>query len=149
MAIADWLGSNWFEVLEGIGIVSGLFFSSYAVRESKRVNRTHLHHEFVRAHREIWNRLSSQADTKGLSDPSRDLATQPRTDVETQAVRELLLHLRAYFRADREGTLLLPERAADDIREFLSYPLMREAWDELKPYHDREFVEFIDEALRS
>jgi hypothetical protein len=137
----------WSEILANTGIIAGLTFTGLGYWRDARVRRAQTLLDLAKSHREIWLHLRTIPEAAALKDSKRDLRSRPRTQEETRIVNLLLIHLQSVFQAKRSGIFVLPERLRDDVRAFFSFPVPRDAWNELKAFHDRAFVLFVDEAL--
>lgn len=143
----EYVTQRWIDVVQAVGIISGIVFSGHAHRTDARERRAQRHFELTREHREIWEDLNARSVGKELLSKNRDLAARPRTIEETEAVRTLTLHLNAFFRSETEGIHVMPERVMEDIQDFFSHPVPRDAWREVRDFHDRAFVAFVESAF--
>lgn len=141
-----WIVNHWSVILGDIGIIAGLFFSGLGFWMDVRIRRAQTVLELTKSHRDLWSLVRSTPVGRALHDRERDLGISPRTDAETDLVNLLLLHLRSAFRASKAGIYVLPERLHDDISDLFAVPVVRDAWEELKTYHDADFVVFVERA---
>lgn len=128
------------------GRAGELFGVASAIRDL-RTERLHVREVVEKSHRETWSLVLSMPSAKALYDRTRDLAVAPRTEEETNCVRLLLRHFAWTFSLYISGRYDLPEQLPNDIRNFFSYPVRRDAWNELQRYHDKRLVAYVNEIL--
>lgn len=144
--MATWFVEHWSTILSDTGIIAGLFFSGLGFWMDVRIRRAQTVLDLTKSHRDLWSLVRAVPAGKALDDRDRDLDSSPRTDSETELVNLLLLHLRAAFRAHKAGIYILPQRLPADISDLFTIPVVRDAWEELKAYHDADFVIFVERA---
>lgn len=143
----SWLLAHGSDILGDLGIIAGLLFSGLGFWNDRRARRAQTVIDFTKSHRDLWSLVKARPAGATIEATSRDLVTVPRTDEETETVNLVVLHLHSAYRAGKAGIYDLPENLTEEIREYFSLPVVRDAWDELRKAHDRDFVRFIDRAL--
>jgi hypothetical protein len=119
-----------------------------ALRDAQN-EKLRLREAVEKSHRETWALVLSMPASKALYDRTRDLAIRPRTDEETNAVRLLLRHFAWAFSLHCSGRYDLPEQLPNDVRNFFSYPVRRDAWNDLQRFHDKRLVSYVNGILAS
>lgn len=143
----EWITAHWSNLSALVGFVAGLFFPTFSIFNDRRVRKAATHAEFTKAHRDIWIYLRSLPELAHMRDRNRDLASRPRTEIETFAVNVLIGHLAATHKAWKAGTFDMPEGVVVDIQSFFTLPVPREAWLELRTFHPSDLGQFIDDIL--
>lgn len=138
---------HWSSILSDVGIIAGLFFSGLGFWRDARVRRAQTLLEITKLHRELWSRFDERPELAGLFDKSRDLVARPMTSEEVRFANFLFLHIRAAYHAEKAKIYSQPDRLKEDLREIFSYPGPRSAWAKLRPFHDRDFVAFLEKNL--
>lgn len=138
-----WLFGGWTELIGKAGELLGV---ASLLRE-RNVEKARVKAEIVKAHRELMTHLRAVVPFDVLCDRGRDTALCPRTEQETHAVRLLLVHFSWALGEHRAGRYDLPEKMDEDVRDFFSAPVTRDAWQHLKRFHDTRVVDFVDHAL--
>ena len=82
-----------------------------------------------------------------MLDRSADLTQQPASVEEDLFVNFLILHVNSTHRAMREGMYVKPEGLQKDLRFFFSLPIPQAVWRTVRPFHDKDFVRFVEENL--
>lgn len=141
----QWLIGHWSGFIESTGIVAGLVFTGISLRIDARVRRAETVIEITKQHRELWQHFHERSSLAGLFDRKRDLEKVPLTAEEIHFINSLLNHLRATFYARVANIFVQPECLSEDIREFLSYPAAKAAWEAQKKSHEPKFVAFVDQ----
>jgi hypothetical protein len=147
MDFLNWLQDNWFDLLQSLGIVGGLFFTGISLRIDAKVRRIGNLFTVTKHHREIWTALYTRPELKRIVDASADLKARPISDEEELFVNFLILHLASSYRAGKAGMHLLRSEIRADIVSFFSLPIPRAIWERTKPFQDRDVVRFVDECL--
>ena len=147
MTLLGWVAENW--SLERVGIVVSLFYAGLGSSRAARAIRAEMNFKITEQHHKIWSEIRTSPEWLTLKDRTRDLAAHPLTDEEVLCVNFLINHLRSTFYAHRAGIYVQPAALKEDISDFLSYPAIRAAWDELKSNHDLKFVRFVQRNLHS
>ena len=57
----------------------------------------------------------------------------------------VIMQMYLVYTATKLGQFDYFEGIENDIKKFLNFPLQAAVWDEIKEFHDREFVEYIEE----
>lgn len=147
MALLNWLTEHWFDLLQTIGIVGGLYFTSVTLRTDTKVRRLESLLTLTKSHREIWSEIYRRPDLIRILDPKADLKAQPVSGEERLFVNFLIFHLNNSYRAIQDGLYMEPEGLGDDIKGFFSLPIPAVVWVEGKGLQDRDFVSFVDNIL--
>ena len=144
MGIGDWLGQNWFVLLQSAGIIGSILFTAFTLRIDAKDRRVSHLFTLTQQHRDIWENLFSVPDLARVLDPSANLRRSPVTAAERLFVLLLILHLNAAFRAIQAGLLQRPEELQRDIQAFFSLPIPKIVWVSAKEFQDKEFIQFVE-----
>lgn len=98
-----WLGQNWFSLAETLGIVAGLLFTAFTVRQDIRERRLTNLMALTGQHRDIWKTLYERPGLARLLSPAANPERQPLTRQETLFVTLVVLHLSTVHRAIKHG----------------------------------------------
>ncbi len=148
MALPNWIGDNWFALLQSVGIVGGLIYTGRVVHTDAKVRRLENLFALTKQHREIWSMLYDRPGLSRVLDPKADLATAPLTMEEELFVRFLIFHLDNSYRAADGGVFGSPEGLGDDLRQFFSLPIPQAVWAKAAKLQDRDFVRFVESTIR-
>ncbi len=142
----DWLGENWTHLLEGTGIVSGLWFSVITMSRDEKSTRVTNLITLTREHRELWMEFYRRPELWRVMDAKADLRHTPVTLGEALFVKQLIQHLHATYQAMRQGVFIEVEGMRSDVRDFFALPIPHALWPDLRPLQNRDFVAFVDHA---
>lgn len=95
-------------------------------------------------HRDIWKLALDHPQFFELfssQDVDREIQRSDRLFVNL-----VLLNAAAAYRAVRVGALLPIEGLERDIGTVFTYPVVASLWEEMKQYHDHDFVVWVDEC---
>lgn len=143
MAWQTWLVAHK-DIIEVLGIIGGLLFTSLSLRIDARVRRAATLIEITKQHRELWMYFDEHPKLARLFDKKRDMAAHPLADEEIRFANFLFLHLRATYGAKKAAIHVLPEEVEDDWRWIFSHPAVAAAWDKVKYVHDRRIVALVE-----
>lgn len=145
----SWLLAHVSEILGNLGIIASLVFAGLGFWNERRARRAQTLIEFTKSHRDLWAQVKATPAGQAIEQADRNLVKAPRTSEETEVINLILLHLHSAYRASRAGIYVLPENLTEEIREYFSFPVVSDAWNELRNAHDRDFVRFVDRARNS
>ncbi len=144
MGFLDWLGPNWFILLQSVGIVGSLFFTADALREDAKARRVSNLITITGHHRDIWTQLYRRPDLARVLDSQANVDHEPIRDEEELFISLLILHLSSVFHAMNQGLYLKPEGLRKDIDWFFSLPIPKSVWNRNKALQDVAFVSFVE-----
>ena len=149
MGAWDWLRDNFAGLLNTAGIVGGLLFTAFSFRDARRERELSNLIALTAAHREIWSELREEPSLARVIDQTADLVHAPATKEEEIFVTALILHLYCVYRATKLGMYPHLEGLRRDVRELYSLPIPSQVWERMKLLQDRDFVRFVEDALRT
>ena len=140
--------------MQTIGIVGGLLVAGAALRADLRARR---HETEVRKvetlmlttqyHREIWGRMLEDPDLERILDADADVIVMPPSEKERMFCTFLILHFYATYEAAKTGLFSANWTEARDFGELVSLPIPAFTWAQIKSYHNRDFVKYVDDAI--
>lgn len=145
---ALWFSAHGHDWIQSVGIVGGLAFTALALRADTKSRRAENLIRITENHRALWTRFDEMPSLRRVLDPHPDLDTNPITHEEARFVQFIILHLHTTFQLARSGLYRQPTNIEDDVRSLLTLPVPRNVWDSLKSFQDRDFVDFVESALR-
>ena len=141
------LTGHWFELLQTASILVGLFATTHTIRADTRERKIENLFAVTAAHRELWMEFYQNPALHRILNRQANLEKSPITLAEERFVHELILHLRASFKARQSGMEFDDDAVAADVREFFSWPIPRQVWARSKAFQDRDFVKFVESSL--
>lgn len=139
---------QWLQILQSIGIIGGLIFTGISFLREGRAKRAANYLDLVKAHRELWTWQLEHPDLARLENRNvGDANNLKLSPIEAQFLRFRVFQLSIYHRLLKTGQIDPIEGVDLDIRDFLSYPLVRNFWEENKIFYDSDFVQFVEAAL--
>src|SRR5579862_8476744 len=123
------LAGHWFELLQTASILVGLFATIHTISADTRERKIENLFAVTAAHRELWTEFYLNPALHRILNPRADLEKRPLTLVEERFVHELILHLRASFKARQAEMDFDDDAVAADVREFFSWPIPRQVWE--------------------
>lgn len=148
MEIGRWFAENWYPVIESVGIIGGLLFTSFSLRSETRTRRIANLLIITQNHREIWTELYRRPGLSRVLNPVVDVHRQPVTTEEELFINFLVLHLSSTYHAMKDDVFVKPEGLRRDINRFFSLPIPAAVWEKIKSMQDDEFVSYV-EACRN
>jgi hypothetical protein len=149
MEIANWLFADWSELIQDIGIVAGFVFTALTVhREGKARKVTNLILLAERYHA-LWKQTYDNPELSRVLVENPGLEANPITFAEDRFVRSIVVHLYTVYQSKKSKMMVTVEGMAKDVKAILSLPIPYAIWQRVKPFQDRDFVEFVELALNS
>jgi len=149
MGFIEWIGHNWFALLQTGAVGSGFLLTGSAIALDARARRVGNLIQLTQQHRELWERMYLQPELARILDPSPDLAKTAVTAEEEVFVIFLILHLSSSYYAMRSGFFQKPQGLRKDIKLFFSLPIPRAVWEKVKVLQDLRFAKFVERCLVS
>lgn len=146
--LVRWFFDHAVQLIEGGGIMLGLLFNGLALRADVRSRQADILMKLTENHRDLWIYRDEHPELKRLFHLKVDLKADPVTPPEARFIQYFINHVFITFRTGKLGLYHSPEQLESDLRDFFSFPIPRAAWEKLRRYQDRDFVEFIDEITR-
>src|SRR5580698_7895642 len=112
MILISWLAFHWFDLLQTIGIVGGLFFTGWSLYLNTQTQRAANLLTLTAQHRDIWRMLNEDPKLARVLEARLDLSQNPLTHDEIRFVGFLFLHLNASYQAIKTGVLSKAEGLA-------------------------------------
>lgn len=148
-AVILWAKDNWFSLLQGVGIVSGLFFTALSARREAHTRRITNLLSLTQQHRELWTHLLVSPDLKRVAKTEADLVSEPVSLVEEEFLNLVIVHFHTGWKLARLGPEVSLLELRKDARNFFSRPVVRAVWEQTKANRDCRFVQFVDECLEN
>jgi hypothetical protein len=148
MEIHHWINDHGFDLLESVGIIASLVFSTIALFRDDRSRRVENFLTLISSHRDIWKETIREPALKRLFLSEVDLDQTPITAEEEVFVTIVFQQINATFYAMQNGLTINLEGLRQDIRQFFANPIPRDVWIRLKPLQNRLFAAFVDDCLR-
>ena len=144
-----WLDTNWFSLLQSLGIAGGLVFTAVTVHRDARHRHVSNMLTLLEQHRDLWTEVHSRPELARVMATEVDLLTRPLTVPEERFLNLVIVHFHTGWQLARDRVIHSLAVMAADVRGYFSLPLPRAVWEQSKAQRDPEFVQFVDEALHS
>ena len=145
--LISWLENNWFLMVQGLGIVGGLFFTALSIRQGTKSRRLGDLLTLNQHHRELWGEFRSNPVLSRITREEVDLLQCPVTHEETEFVNQVFIHFNTGWMMARSGSLLTIATLALDVSSFLKLPIPKSIWEHSEKSRDPKFVRFVQEAI--
>src|SRR5438046_1306733 len=93
MGFSDWIGHNWFALVQTGAVSGGFLLTGLALWLDARARRVANLIHLTEQHRDLWERMCSQPELARILDPDADLVKSPVTAEEELFVIFVILHL--------------------------------------------------------
>ena len=148
MGGSPWVFQHLFDILSAVGVVGGLFFTAFTIREDTKARKVTNLLEITANHRDVWQDYLTRPSLWRVTDPSANLDKKPvRPDEEIFANR-VILHLSSTYEALKEELLVKQEGLRLDAQEFFSFPIPQAVWEKTKSLQNKDFVRFVEECRK-
>jgi hypothetical protein len=144
---SSWLQTNWFSLVQTVGIMAGLMFTAVAARQNAKEKEIKNILALEQQHRALWEDARKREDLKRVFDETAKLDT-PITTAESTFLNMALVHFQTGWQMSLAGSVHSPETLAADIRGFFSLPLPHAVWEKTKQFKNPKFVRFVTRALK-
>lgn len=148
-AALAWFADNWFSTVQSAGIIGGLLFAALAARQEARTRRSGNLLAFTSQHRELWSEVHRRPELARILQSEVDLVGLPMTVAEEEFLNTVFVHVQTGWELARKDGLMSTKVLATDMRNFLSNPLPRLAWERRRTSREPRFVAFMDASAPS
>ena len=143
------LTEHWHSLLESIGIIGGLLFTGITVRRDLEARRVSEQLTLNSQHRRLWGQLHRRKGLSRMLEPERNLKILPVTREEELFLELAFVHFHTAWLICREENSLTPLPVLSaDAGHFFKLPVPQAVWRRVRSTHQREFVQFIEEAMQ-
>lgn len=139
--------TDWFNLVQTIGIVFGLIFTSASLRRDAGGRRLANLLALKQEHRELWNTIHERPELARILTKDADLIANPMTEPEEIFLRQLIVHVAVSWELIRQGTPLNRQAFRNDVADFFTLPLPRKVWLAVKGAQDARFRKFLENAI--
>ena len=146
MGALQWISEHWFDAIQVLGVVGGLFFTAHAIHRDERARQIANLIAINGQYADLWRELYDRPELARVLQKDLDLHQKPVTEAELLFVKMLLVHLDTVRRASASGIFVKIERLKDDVRYFISLPIPKAVWMKIKPFQDQALVTFVESA---
>lgn len=144
MGISAWLGQNWLDVVQTVGIIASLIFAGITLRDDTRERRVENLLLLTQGHRDLWSTIFARPDLARIFDASADLDRKPLTLAEQLLVKQVIQHLYSAFEAMNNNLVIRPAALRRDVGEFFRLPIPAAVWKDLEKFQNPDFVAFVE-----
>ena len=144
----SWLNENWSTFIGAVGIIGSLLFTAAYFRQDGKNRLVTNLLSIEERHRTFWNEAQQRKSIKRLFSRETVVGERSLTSEEDIFMRRVILHFETGWRLEKvlnRGEMSLLSK---DAGEFFSLPLPRAAWEKYKKFNNRQFVRFVERALK-
>lgn len=122
----------------------GLYYVIKTFKYSNKLAKVNFITQLTQNHRDIWARISADKLQERITNVNGDPNTLTRA--EKTHILNVILHIKTSYEAHIAHVKKLNAEEIHDIGSFLNYPLANRTWNEVKRWHEKRFVKFIEKA---
>ena len=148
MESSHWAVEHWINLLDAVGIISGLFFTAIALHSDTKSRQIANLLTITKNHRDIWKEFYLRPELSRLMDPSASASKQAITAAEEEFVNFVTLHLSSVYYALKDEMVIKIEGLRKDVGSFFSLPIPASIWEKTKEFQNRDFVAFVEQCRR-
>lgn len=148
VVVSPWLKEYWFDLVQTLGIVGGLWFTGAAFCREVRARKMADYLTLVGHHRELWIDAHRRPELARMFTLEVDLVAAPISVMEEEFLNLVIVHFSTGWLMAQQDGLVDKALLKADARAFFSLPIPRVVWERTTHFRDPKFVEFIATALR-
>lgn len=142
------LESNWFNLVQSVGIVASLLFAAVTIRRESRAHQMTALLALDEQHRDLWSELHRRPELARILAPEVDLVGKPVTTAESEFLNTVLVHFCTGWRLAAEHGVFSEDDLRRDLVAFLARPIPHQVWKQTLTIREQRFVAFVETALR-
>jgi hypothetical protein len=147
MGVIPWVTANWFDLLQGVGIICGLLFTGAAFVQSGRSHRLDALLRLSEQHRNLWSEVHRRQDLARILKADVDLVSHPITAAENEFLNLVFAHFALGWEMAVQRRIISRETYRRDLLEFLTLPIPNRVWEGTKAFRDPCFVRFVESSV--
>ena len=140
------LQQHLFDIIQTIFLVLGFYLAAKSYQDDDRSRQVGHLLQLGESYRKIKETLIEKPELASIFNTKKDASKI--TTIERNYIQQVIMQMYSVYIATKLGQFDSFEGIENDIRRFLNFPLQAAVWEEIKEFHDREFVEYI-ESLQS
>lgn len=144
---AGWLKTEWFSLIQTVGVIGGLIFTGATVRRDARAREAENLLAFAERHRSLWSEIAGRPELHRIIEKNADLSINPITAAEYVALNVVIVHYELGWRMARSADRADLKPLSKDVQNFFALPLPRNVWNATKDCHSQRFVEFVEKSI--
>lgn len=148
-AFSSWVDSNWFNVIQTVGIVGGLSLTRAAANREARAKEIENLLALSEQHRELWKEIPRRKNMARVFQRDTDPLSTPATVEETEFLNLVIVHFQTGWCIAKTGGLMTLAEMKADVRNFFNLPLPCAVWENTKHSRNKAFVRFVEKAMKS
>lgn len=142
------LESNWFNLVQSVGIVASLLFAAVTIHRESRAHQMTALLALDEQHRDLWSELHRRPELARILAPEVDLVGKPVTTAESEFLNTVFVHFCTGWRLAAEHGVLSVDDLQRDLVGFLARPIPHQVWKQTLNIREQRFVAFVEAALR-
>ena len=146
--IQEWIQERWFELVQTIVLLTTLIITIITLSKNTKQAKSNMLLQITAAHRDIWSNIYKSNKLKRVFTQNPNLEEKPITEEESMFVNMVFLHMSSCVRSIKNGSFFKLNGIKEDLLDILSYPIPRQVWEQNKKYHDKIFVNFVEDTLK-
>ncbi len=142
-----WFLQNWFSLLQSLGVIVGLLFTSLSIRQNTHERRIADLLTLAAQHRDLWSEFHRRPELQRVQDTTVDLVSKPVTPAEAEFLNVVFVHYYTGWLLAKRKALPTLEALTADAGNFFRLPLPKTAWLDTRSSRDPAFVCFIEDCI--
>jgi hypothetical protein len=144
MGFSAWLADNSVNLLSTFGIVGSFFIAAKAFRSEAKTRRIANLLSITANHREVWKVFVNDKSLTRVLAAKADTSKQPITESEKAFVTLVITHISSVYYAMNDQLVVNLDGLRRDIVQFLSLPIPRAVWENIKVLQNDDFAAFVE-----
>ena len=145
--LLSWVNSNWFSVLQTVGILGSLWFTASYFREDSRTRQIANLLTMSARHEELWLKAQENPKLSRILEDAPDFSNPP-TIAEREFLNLVIIHFQNGWRVARTTDREELKSLSLDAGAFFRLPLPRAVWEKTKKFRNPRFVRFVERAMK-
>lgn len=145
--LSTWLGGNWFNLIQTIGIMGSLWLTAAAASREAKAREIENLLTISEHHRELWAGIHQRRELERIFQENPEVLSSSITTAEEEFLNLVMAHFQTSWRIAKVGGIITLKELAADVRRFFSLPLPCAVWKKTKKFRNRYFVQFVEKAL--
>jgi hypothetical protein len=147
--IASWVKSEWFSIVQTVGVVGGLIFTGITISRDAKAKEAANALAFAERHRQFWREAIERPELRRIFSENADLLERRITAAERIFLNLAFVQYETGWNIAKKVDRSDLKPLKSDVRKFFSLPLPQAVWKETKQFRNQRFVRFVEKTMES
>jgi len=138
--------AEWFTFLQSGAIITSFLFAAWAALREIRSRRLSNYLQLTAYHRDLWQLTFEHPTILDVFSHETNLQVKELDPFQRRFLNFLFLHISCSFELQLSNSLIRIEQLEYDVADVMSYPTIKNFWEENKRFYNNNYIMFVENA---